>query len=148
MLFIRLCITFLFACCLTFSAYAGNRIDKQNLQEASMKNKPVMVSKQKQKRVKHTTTKHKKSAKKSKAKKTKKVSRQKTKNTKVAKININTADEEILSSIKGISTKRAAAIISYRDDHGRFKSVDELKQIKGIGTRFIDTNQDRLKIKD
>lgn len=136
MSFIRLFITFLFACCMTFSVYAGNKIDKQDLQKASMKNKPVMVSKQ---------ATHKKNSKRSK---TKKVSKRKTRNTNAKKININTADEKILSSIKGISSKRAVAIISYRDEHGRFKSVDELKQIKGIGARFIDANQELLKVKD
>ena len=53
------------------------------------------------------------------------------------KININTADEAILSTLPGIGEKTAAAIISYRTDNGGFKSIDDLEQVKGIGSKKL-----------
>jgi competence protein ComEA len=59
-------------------------------------------------------------------------------------VNINTADVEALMSIKGIGEKRAQAIIEYREQHGPFKSVDQLMEIKGVGRFFVDTNREYL----
>jgi competence protein ComEA len=61
-------------------------------------------------------------------------------------ININTADKETLMSIKGIGEKRAEAIIAYRKEHGSFKSVDELAEIKGLGPAFIESNRKNLTV--
>ena len=63
-------------------------------------------------------------------------------------ININTADQEMLMSIKGIGDKRARAIIDYRKEHGPFKSIDELAEIKGLGQFFIDSNRESLVVED
>ena len=63
-------------------------------------------------------------------------------------ININTADKELLMSIKGIGEKRAEAIIAYRDKNGPFKSIDQLADVKGVGMFFIDSNRDVLVVKD
>ena len=51
----------------------------------------------------------------------------------VAAVNIDTAGVEVLKASPGIGQSKAAAIAAYRDQHGKFKSVDELKQVKGIG---------------
>ena len=50
-----------------------------------------------------------------------------------AAVNINTTGVEELKALPGIGPSKAAAIVAYRDQHGKFKSVDELKQVKGIG---------------
>ena len=63
-------------------------------------------------------------------------------------ININTADKELLMSIKGVGAKRAEAIIAYRKQNGPFKSVDQLSEIKGLGQYFVDSNRDVLVVKD
>lgn len=63
-------------------------------------------------------------------------------------ININTADQEMLMSIKGIGEKRAQAIIDYRKEHGPFKSIDELAEIKGLGQFIIDNNRESLVVED
>ena len=63
-------------------------------------------------------------------------------------ININTADKELLMSIKGVGEKRAEAIIAYRKKNGPFKSVDQLSEIKGLGQYFVDSNRDVLIVKD
>ena len=63
------------------------------------------------------------------------------------KVNINTADAEILSEmIAGVGEKRAQAIIEYREQYGAFQSVDELSRVKGINISLIEKNRDRLSI--
>lgn len=65
-----------------------------------------------------------------------------------ASVNINTADARAISNahIKGIGKKRAEAIVTYRTQHGPFKSVDELKNVKGLSDKVIDENREKLKI--
>jgi len=56
-------------------------------------------------------------------------------------VNINSASaEEIASSLSGIGPKKAEAIVAYRKAHGPFKSVDDLSQVKGIGSKTIAKN--------
>lgn len=60
-------------------------------------------------------------------------------------ININTADKETLMTvIKGVGEKKAEAIISYREENGPFKSIDDLANVKGIGQGVIDKHRDML----
>ena len=55
----------------------------------------------------------------------------------LAVVNINTANKEELTSIKGVGDKRAQDIIDYRKKHGDFKSVDDLQKVPGIGSNFL-----------
>ncbi|MDX2163805.1 MAG: helix-hairpin-helix domain-containing protein [Gammaproteobacteria bacterium] len=61
-------------------------------------------------------------------------------------VNINTADAQTIfdAHIKGIGKKRAEAIVAYRTAHGPFKSLDDLKKIKGLSGKIIDANRERL----
>jgi comEA protein len=52
-------------------------------------------------------------------------------------IDINTADQAQLEGLKGIGPKKAQDIISYRQKNGPFKSVDELKNVPGIGDKTL-----------
>jgi competence protein ComEA len=64
-------------------------------------------------------------------------------------VNINTADKEsLVTAIKGVGEKRAEAIIAYREQHGPFKSIDELAEVRGIGTSIVEKNTDNLSITD
>ena len=63
-----------------------------------------------------------------------------------AKVNINTADEVGLTSVKGIGKAKAKAIIEYRQKNGPFKSVDELTKIKGIKEKSLQKLKDQLTI--
>ena len=49
------------------------------------------------------------------------------------RININTASESELTLLNGIGTATAAKIMEYRNAHGPFQSVEEIKNVKGIG---------------
>ncbi|WP_107689172.1 ComEA family DNA-binding protein [Neisseria wadsworthii] len=51
----------------------------------------------------------------------------------LAAVNINTATAEELKALPGIGPAKAAAIVEYRQANGAFKSVEELKKVKGIG---------------
>lgn len=55
-----------------------------------------------------------------------------------AGVNINTASQAELESLDGIGPKKALAIIEYRKKHGGFKSVDDLKNVEGIGNSTLD----------
>jgi len=59
-------------------------------------------------------------------------------------VNINTANVTQLTSLKLIGTKKAEAIIAYRKAHGNFKSVEDLKKVKGISERILKMNHDRI----
>lgn len=54
------------------------------------------------------------------------------------KININTATKDQLTQLSGIGDKRADDIIAYREQHGGFKSIDELKNVSGIGDKTFE----------
>lgn len=49
------------------------------------------------------------------------------------KVNINTASAEELTSLKGIGQTRAESIVAYRQEHGAFAAVEDLKEVSGIG---------------
>ncbi len=50
-----------------------------------------------------------------------------------AAVNINTASESELTALPGVGPAKAKAIVEYRKQHGSFKTLDELKNVKGIG---------------
>lgn len=54
-----------------------------------------------------------------------------------ALININTATQEELESLPSIGEVRAQAIITYREEHGGFRTIDELKEVSGIGDKIF-----------
>jgi competence protein ComEA len=54
-------------------------------------------------------------------------------------ISLSTASEAQLETIDGIGPALAGRIIEYRDSHGGFRSIDELKQVSGIGDKRFDT---------
>ena len=63
----------------------------------------------------------------------------------IHKIDLNKADAKTLSkSYKGIGKKRAEAIVSYRETHGGFKSVDELANVRGLGKSFVNSHLEQL----
>lgn len=57
--------------------------------------------------------------------------------TSMSPIDLNTADIKTLSDLKGIGPKKAKAIITYRQEHGNFKSLMDLAQVKGISKKSV-----------
>lgn len=55
-----------------------------------------------------------------------------------AAVDINTADKNVLMTLSDIGEVKAQAIIDYREANGPFKSVEELKNVKGIGKATIE----------
>ncbi|MDO4223527.1 MAG: ComEA family DNA-binding protein [Acinetobacter sp.] len=58
-----------------------------------------------------------------------------------AKVNINTATVKELQQLNGIGEAKAKAIVAHRKKAGNFKSVEDLKAIKGLGDAFINKNK-------
>lgn len=54
-----------------------------------------------------------------------------------AVVDINTATQSELESVKGLGPAKAKAIIEYREKHGAFKSVDDLANVKGLGKASV-----------
>ncbi len=61
-------------------------------------------------------------------------------------VNINTATAEELQLIKGIGPKLAARIINYREENGTFSTVDDLMQVRGIGSSKFEKIKENLKV--
>ena len=56
----------------------------------------------------------------------------------LAAVNINTASSAELEALPGIGPAKAKAIVEYRQKNGAFKSVEELKNVKGIGDAVLN----------
>ncbi|MDH5518085.1 MAG: ComEA family DNA-binding protein [Gammaproteobacteria bacterium] len=63
-----------------------------------------------------------------------------------AAIDINTASSEQLTGLKGIGLKKAEAIVSYRNQHGKFKTAEALSNVKGIGLKTVEKNKSLIEI--
>ena len=62
-----------------------------------------------------------------------------------AQVNINTADADTLSNeLSGIGQSKAEAIVAYRDQHGPYKQLEDLANVKGIGLSTIEKNKSKM----
>jgi len=48
-------------------------------------------------------------------------------------INLNTATPEQLALLPGLGRKKSAAIVKFREKHGRFQSIEDIQGVKGPG---------------
>lgn len=60
------------------------------------------------------------------------------------RININTASQSELESIRGVGPKTAQSIIDYRTQNGSFKRVEDIMNVKGIGEKKFDSMKDQI----
>ena len=60
-------------------------------------------------------------------------------------VNVNSAPAEVLAeSLDGIGESKAKAIVAYREANGPFKAVEELGNVKGIGTATVEKNRSSI----
>ena len=57
--------------------------------------------------------------------------------TLMASMDINKATKADFMAISGIGEKKAEAIIKYRKKHGKFKSIEDLRKVNGIGDSIV-----------
>ena len=62
------------------------------------------------------------------------------------KVNINTANQNELDSLPGIGPSIAQKIIDYREENGKFKNIEELQNVKGIGDAKYEEIKDRVTV--
>ena len=63
------------------------------------------------------------------------------------KININIADSSALQTINGVGESLAGKIIAYRELNGKFKSIEDLKNVSGIGEKKFEDIKDKVVVK-
>lgn len=63
-----------------------------------------------------------------------------------SKVNINTASKEELDTLPGIGPSTAEKIINYRKENGKFKSIEGIKDVSGIGDSKYENIKDMIEI--
>ncbi|HEY2623841.1 ComEA family DNA-binding protein [Dyella sp. Tek66A03] len=64
-------------------------------------------------------------------------------------VNINKADAATLAkSLDGVGLSKAEAIVAWRQEHGPFKSVEDLSQVKGFGPATLERNRNAILLGD
>ncbi|OCG04713.1 ComEA family DNA-binding protein [Gilliamella sp. wkB112] len=70
---------------------------------------------------------------------------QEQKQKQIEQVNINTASaEELTKVLNGIGASKAQKIIEYREKFGPFISVEQLKEVSGIGQATLDKNLGKI----
>lgn len=60
------------------------------------------------------------------------------------KVNINTADLTLLQTLNGVGPSTAQKIIDYRNANGKFKAIEDLKKVSGIGDKTFEKFKDQI----
>lgn len=66
--------------------------------------------------------------------------------TEGSKVNINTADSAQLQTLNGVGPVTAQKIIDYRSSNGRFASIEDIKNVSGIGDKTFEELKDDITI--
>ena len=61
-------------------------------------------------------------------------------------INLNTATEKELQELPGIGSAISARIVEYREEHGDFQNIEDVKQVRGIGNAKFEKLKDKVTI--
>jgi competence protein ComEA len=62
-------------------------------------------------------------------------------------LDLNTATADQLDDLPGVGPATAEAIISYRTEHGRFRSVEQLLEVRGIGDAKLASIRSKVRVK-
>ena len=66
-----------------------------------------------------------------------------------APVNVNKADAAALAeNLNGVGPKIAAAIVAYRKEHGPFRKVEDLLEVKGIGPKILERIRPDVRLAD
>lgn len=63
------------------------------------------------------------------------------------KVNLNTANEQQLQTVKGIGPQLASKIITFRNQTGKLTSLDQLDSIPGVGPKMLEKWRDSLVVR-
>lgn len=63
------------------------------------------------------------------------------------KIDLNSADEAALTTLPGIGPSKAQAILAFREENGSFKTIDDLKNVTGIGEKTFEKLKEFIVVK-
>ena len=63
-----------------------------------------------------------------------------------AKVNINTASKEKLETLPGVGETTAQKIIDYRETNGKFKTIEDIKNVSGIGDAKYESLKDKITV--
>lgn len=66
---------------------------------------------------------------------------------KMKKLNLNLATQEELETLPGIGPSKAAAIINYRNEQGKFKVIEDLMNVAGIGKSTFENVKEHIDVK-
>lgn len=61
-------------------------------------------------------------------------------------VDINTATSEQLKTLNGVGDSKAKSIIEYREQNGGFKSIEEIKNVTGIGEKMFEKIKDSITV--
>lgn len=61
-----------------------------------------------------------------------------------SKVNINTASQTELETLSGIGPSIASKIIAYRNENGKFKNIEEIKNVPGVGSSKFESIKDEI----
>jgi competence protein ComEA len=64
----------------------------------------------------------------------------------LSKVNINTANASLLETLPGIGPVKAQNIIDYRTEHGPFLSIEEIKNVEGVGEETYNGLKDLITV--
>ncbi len=64
----------------------------------------------------------------------------------VSRLNLNTATAEELAALDRIGPALAGRIIRYREEHGPFRTIDQLQEVKGIGPKTFARIRERIEV--
>ena len=65
----------------------------------------------------------------------------------IGKVNINTATQTELETLPGIGPSTALKIIQYREENGKFDSIEDIKNVSGIGDVKYENIKDYINVK-
>lgn len=64
----------------------------------------------------------------------------------IASVNLNTATQSELETLPGVGPAKAKAILDYRKANGNFKTIDDIKNVKGFGDKTFDKLKSQISV--